>query len=47
MLLKRLERHPDVQWPEEIEKIETCKPNGVTFPDIGKFDACKCIGKCF
>ncbi|KAG4040864.1 hypothetical protein PC123_g23604 [Phytophthora cactorum] len=37
----------EVPWPEEIEKITPCKTNGVKFTDIGKFDACKCIGDCF
>ncbi|KAE8897514.1 hypothetical protein PF005_g8612 [Phytophthora fragariae] len=36
-----------VPWPADIEPISTCKHNGVKFPDIGSFDACKWFGDCF
>eukprot|EP00644_Phytophthora_capsici_P006578 jgi/Phyca11/118429/e_gw1.36.485.1 len=36
-----------VAWPTEIERITTCKRNGVRFPDIGSYDPCKCFGDCF
>ncbi|ETP49124.1 hypothetical protein F442_05264 [Phytophthora nicotianae P10297] len=38
---------PIVAWPAEIERITTCKRNGVKFPDIGSYDPCKCFGDCF
>ncbi|ETP05816.1 hypothetical protein F441_17663, partial [Phytophthora nicotianae CJ01A1] len=37
----------EVPWPAGIEKISSCKRNGVRFPDIGKFDSCACVGDCF
>ncbi|KAG2895225.1 hypothetical protein PC115_g17904 [Phytophthora cactorum] len=37
----------EIAWPEEIQRITTCKKNGVTFPATGKFDPCQCIGDCF
>uniref|UniRef100_H3GY83 SET domain-containing protein n=1 Tax=Phytophthora ramorum TaxID=164328 RepID=H3GY83_PHYRM len=36
-----------VPWPAEIQRITSCKRNGVKFPDIGHFDPCQCMGDCF
>eukprot|EP00644_Phytophthora_capsici_P010917 jgi/Phyca11/104200/e_gw1.9.650.1 len=30
-----------------MEKLTSCKRNGVRFPNIGEFDPCTCFGNCF
>lgn len=37
-----------VEWPDDVAYIEECRiPKGLTFPDVGEFDKCKCSGDCF
>lgn len=37
----------EVQWPAGINEIDECVTNGITFPDIGDYHSCECVGDCF
>eukprot|EP00644_Phytophthora_capsici_P013280 jgi/Phyca11/101217/e_gw1.5.457.1 len=38
----------DVDWPASVQRISaSIVPEGLTFPDIGDDDPCRCVGDCF
>eukprot|EP00644_Phytophthora_capsici_P001706 jgi/Phyca11/107867/e_gw1.14.199.1 len=38
----------DVDWPASMQRIsDSIIPEGLTFPDIGVGDPCRCVGDCF